>query len=91
MESLALIVAILFASALLGGPIALALTFLRLKRKRNRLIKRFGVTLFATWGGLTALQFAIANVPIFPRLIGVAGLVFSILALKREFAPKPED
>ncbi len=85
MESLAVLVTILLISATLSGPIALALTYLRVASKKGRIAKRFGVTLFALWGALTALQFAISNLAIFPRIMGLVGVAISIFALKREF------
>ena len=91
MESLALVVALLFISALLGGPIALALTYLPLETKKSRLFRRAIVTLFAGWGALTALQFAIANVTVFVRIMGAAGVAVSAFALKREYGTKTEN
>lgn len=85
MESLALVVAILFLSAIFCGPIALGLTYLHVRSKNGERLRRIAVGLFALGGSLTSLQFALAAVPLFPRLIGVAGLVISIIAVKKEF------
>ena len=85
MESLALLVTILLLSALLSGPIAYALTYVRVRSRNGHLARRMSVTLLALWGAITALQFAISNLSFFPRIMGVAGVVISLMALKREF------
>ncbi|MBI3428986.1 MAG: hypothetical protein HY050_02800 [Actinobacteria bacterium] len=90
MESLAVLVTVLLISATLSGPIALALTYLRVKSKSGKFAKRTFITLFAMWGALTALQFAISNLSFFPRIMGVAGVSLSIYALKREFFTRSE-
>ena len=88
MESLAVLVTILLLSAVLSGPIALALTHLSAKTKAGRAVKRIAVTLLALWGTITSFQFAISRLSLFPRILGLAGVAFSILALKREFIKK---
>ena len=85
MESLALIVAILFVTAILSGPIALGLTYIHAQTARGRKFLRVFISLFGIWGVLNGLQFAIANVPIFPRLIGLMSVITSVFAIKREF------
>lgn len=91
MESLALLVTVLLISATLCGPIALALTYLTSKTTRGKVVKRISVVILALWGALTALQFAISNLSVFPRIMGLTGVLISIYALKREFrgAPRP--
>ena len=85
MESLAAIVAFLFITALLSGPIALALAHKKVLSRKARLVRRSFVTMFALWGTLNGVQFALANVPVFPRLIGIMSVVTSAIAFKREF------
>ena len=85
MESLALLVMILLLSAILSGPIAYGLTYVRVHSRKWFFARRIGVVLLALWGALTALQFAISNLAPFPRIMGVAGVAISLLALKREF------
>lgn len=85
MESLAFLVAILFLTALISGPIALGLTFLKPATSRGYKIRRVLVTLFAIWGVLNGMQFAIAAVPVFPRLVGVMSVATAVYAAKREF------
>ena len=85
MESLAAVVAFLFITALLSGPIALALTHKNVVSRKGRLVRRSFVTMFALWGTLNGVQFALANIPVFPRLIGIMSVITSALAFKREF------
>ena len=85
MESLAWIVAILFLTALVSGPIAIGLTFWKPKTLRGRKVRRLLVTLFSIWGILNGIQFAIAAVPLFPRLVGLMSVVTAVFAIKREF------
>ena len=85
MESLAVLVTVLLISATLCGPIALALSYLAPKTTRGRVVKRVSVVILALWGALTALQFAISNLSLFPRIMGLSGVLISIYALKREF------
>lgn len=89
MESLAVLVTILLVSAVLSGPIAYALTYVRVHSRNGLFARRISVTLFATWGALTALQFAISNLSFFPRIMGAAGVAISLMALKREFRAPP--
>jgi hypothetical protein len=85
MESLAWIVAILFFTALISGPIAIGLTFLVPKTLRGRKVRRLLVSLFSIWGILNGIQFALAAVPTFPRLVGLMSVVTAGFAIKREF------
>jgi uncharacterized membrane protein len=85
MESLAAVVAFLFITALLSGPIALGLSYKKLLSRKARLIRRSIVTMFALWGSMNGVQFTLAHIPLFARLIGVMSIVTSALAFKREF------
>ncbi len=85
MKSLAVVVAFLFITALLSGPIALALAHKRVLTRKGRLIRRSFVTMFALWGTMNGVQFTLANIPIFARLIGIMSIATSALALKKEF------
>ena len=85
MESLAAVVAFLFITALLSGPIALGLAHKKVLSRKGRLIRRSFVTMFALWGTLNGVQFALANVALFARLIGIMSILTSALAFKREF------
>ena len=85
MESLAWIVAFLFLTALISGPIALGLTFLQTTTLKGRRNRRIIITVFGIWGILNGIQFVLASLPVFPRLIGVMSVVTAAFAIKREF------
>ncbi len=91
MESLALIVGILFLCALGGGPISYFLTRITInqgnerKYKVARAFQSVSVFFFALIGIVAGIQIAINATPIFVRLICLTGAAISILALKRQF------
>jgi hypothetical protein len=84
MKSLAVLVAILFLTAIFGGPIALGLSYFNVTSRRGRLIRRIAIFTLSLWTILTGLQFLIANVPVFVRFIGIAGMTFAGVAIFRE-------
>ena len=91
MESLALLVGILFLCALSGGPISYLLTRMSINQSNDRKYKvaralRAGfVIFFALIGIVAGVGIAINATPIFVRLICLSGVAISILALKRQF------
>ncbi|CAB4583853.1 unannotated protein [freshwater metagenome] len=91
MESLALLVGILFLCALCGGPISFLITRIKvnqgLKRqyKIARAFQSLFVLFFALIGIVAGVGIAINATPIFVRLICLSGVAISILALKRQF------
>ncbi|MEY4454491.1 MAG: hypothetical protein RIQ45_14 [Actinomycetota bacterium] len=86
MESLALFAAIILFTSLVGGPVAILLTFLPDKPKSVRVFRTIAVVLLALMGIFFGSQLAlVSSIPAFPRLIGIFGLVTSIAALLYEF------
>lgn len=86
MESLALFAAIILFTSLVGGPVAILLTFLPDKPKTVRVFRTIAVVLLALMGIFFGAQLAlVSGIPPFPRLIGIFGLVTSIAALLYEF------
>ena len=86
MESLALFAAIILFTSLVGGPVAILLTFLPDKPKSVRVFRTIAVVLLALMGIFFGSQLAlVSSIPPFPRLIGIFGLVTSIAALLYEF------
>ncbi|MFM1757530.1 MAG: hypothetical protein RL193_107 [Actinomycetota bacterium] len=82
MESLALVVAIVLFTSLLGGPVALLLTFLPDKPRSIRIFRTITVALLSLVGILFGYQLALgSDIPAFPRLIGAFSVVTSIAAL----------
>jgi hypothetical protein len=98
-ESLALVVAILFLIALLAGPLSIALSsqFVksRLETKASlaivilNLLRKFVHLILVAFGNLIGVQFLfIAGLPLFPRLVGVFSIVTCYIGLRREYFPE---
>jgi len=99
MESLAIVVVVLFLIALLAGPLAIALSsrFVksRLETKAslaivilNLLRKLFHLILVA-FGNLIGVQLLfISGLPLIPRVIGLFSVVTCYIGLRREYFPE---
>jgi hypothetical protein len=98
-ESLALFVAVLFLIALLAGPLSIALSsqFVksRLETKSsltivilNLLRKLVHLVLIAVGNLIGVLWLFIAELPLFPRLIGLFSVVTCYIGLRREYFPE---
>jgi len=98
MESLAVVVAILFLIAMIAGPIAIGLSsdFLvdALKGKSGiafailRFFRKTFHIIFVTLGTLVGFQFLIIpGLPFFPRAVGATAVVTSYIGLRREYFP----
>ena len=85
-ESLVAMVVIILFTALLGGPTALLLTYVPDKPRKIRILRTIAVVLLSLVAILFSYQLTLgADIPAFPRLIGIFGLITSILALLYEF------
>jgi hypothetical protein len=98
-ESLAIVVVMLFLIAILAGPISIALssTFLksRLDSKASlgivilNLIRKAIHLLVVAFGNLIGVQFLlIAGLPLIPRLIGLFAVITCYIGLRREYFPE---
>lgn len=85
MQSLALLVGFLFLSSLGCGPIAYWLTRIHPRSHRRDMYKKALIAILTMWGSMTGINFALAHVPIFVRLIGIFSIAISLLAVKEEF------
>ena len=86
MESLALIVAIMLFTSLLGGPVAILLTYLPNKPTYLRVFRTIAIILLTLFGILFGFQLALSSgVPAFPRLVGFTSVITSVTALLFEF------
>ena len=96
MESLALVVTILFLIAVLAGPLSIALSsqFVksRLETKSSlaivifNLLRKFVHLILVAFGNLIGVQFLfIAGLPLIPRLIGLFSVVTCYIGLRREY------
>jgi hypothetical protein len=99
MESLAVVVAILFLIGMFAGPIAIALSSNLLTSALSgkpgffyallRFMRKFFHIVLVSLGTLVGAQFlGISGLPIFPRLIGLLAVITSYIALRREYFPE---
>ncbi len=98
MESLAIVVVFLFLTALLAGPMSIALSSRFVKSLfesksslgfvlLNILRKAFHLILVA-FGNLIGVQFLlISGLPLIPRVIGLFSIVTCYIGLRREYFP----
>jgi hypothetical protein len=98
-ESLAIVVIILFLIALLAGPLSIGLSsqFLksRLETKASlaivilNLLRKFVHLILVAFGNLIGVQFLFINgLPLFPRLVGLFSIVTCYIGLRREYFPE---
>jgi hypothetical protein len=99
MESLAIVVIVLFLIALLAGPLSIGLSsqFVksRLETKASlaivilNLLRKFVHLILVAFGNLIGVQFLFINgLPLFPRLVGLFSIVTCYIGLRREYFPE---
>ena len=99
MESLAIVVVMLFLIAILAGPISIALSSKFLKARLDskaslgivilNLIRKAIHLVVVAFGNLIGVQFLlIAGLPLIPRLIGLFAVVTCYIGLRREYFPE---
>ena len=99
MESLAIVVVVLFLIALLAGPLSIGLSsqFVksRLETKTSlaiviiNLLRKFVHLIRVAFGNLIGVQFLFINgLPLFPRLVGLFSIVTCYIGLRREYFPE---
>ncbi len=99
MESLAIIVVVLFLIAFVAGPLSIALSSqfiqMRLGSKTSigivllNLLRKAMHLILVTLGTLVGMQFLlITGLPIFPRLIGLLSITTCYIGLRREYFPE---
>ncbi|MFM2155078.1 MAG: hypothetical protein RL382_979 [Actinomycetota bacterium] len=98
MESLAIVVVILFLIALLAGPISIALSSQFIKSRLEtraslaivilNVLRKLVHFILVAFGNLIGVQFLfIAGLPLIPRLIGLFSVVTCYIGLRREYFP----
>ena len=91
MESLALLVGILFLCALCGGPISFLITRIKVNQgpkrqyKVARAFQSLFVIFFALIGIVAGVGIAINATPFFIKLITATGAIIAMNSLKRQF------
>ena len=98
MESLAMLVAILFMIAIFAGPMAMVLSSRRIKSFTESksspifiilsVARRFLHILLILFGTVVGVQFGVlTDLPLGPKLIGFASIATCYIALRREYFP----
>jgi hypothetical protein len=98
-ESLAIVVVILFLIALLAGPLSIALSSRFFHTRLNagssiwisilNVLRRIIHLLLVAFGTLIGVQFLfIAGLPLIPRVIGLLAVVTCYIGLRREYFPE---
>ena len=100
MESLAIVVIILFLIALLAGPLSIGLSSQFVKSRLDttkaslvivilNLLRKFVHLIFVAFGNLIGVQFLlISGLPLIPRLVGLFSVVTCYIGLRREYFPE---
>jgi hypothetical protein len=97
-ESLAIVVVILFLIALLAGPISIALSSQFIKSRLETraslviiildVLRKLVHFILVAFGNLIGVQFLfIAGLPLIPRLIGLFSVITCYIGLRREYFP----
>ena len=87
MESLAIIVAIIFMIALLGGPTAYVLTYIPGETLLAKIFRRIPILIITFLSIIVCTQLIFAAIPIIGKTVGIFGLVTDYFAIRREFFP----
>ena len=99
MESLAIVIVILFLIALLAGPLSIGLSSQFVKSRMEskaslaivilNLLRKFIHLILVAFGNLIGVQFLFINgLPVFPRLVGLFSIVTCYIGLRREYFPE---
>ncbi len=88
MESLALLVTILFVILILSGPLAIALTFIKSTKRWANVLKRIFICQFSAIGIGLGVMLLLQGIAIGAKLMAIFAIAASAFALKREFKRK---
>ncbi|CAB4544045.1 unannotated protein [freshwater metagenome] len=93
MESLVLLVSVLLAIGLLGGPIALLLSTQarKIKSRPASIAYKSVVATLAALSILTNAMFLIEHIPITLRLLALAALCTGVIAIKQLFFSRSKN
>jgi hypothetical protein len=98
-ESLAIVVIILFLIAMLAGPLSIGLSSQFVKSRLDtkaslaivilNLLRKFVHLVLVAFGNLIGVQFLlISGLPLIPRLVGLFSVVTCYIGLRREYFPE---
>ncbi|MEI7540097.1 MAG: hypothetical protein WCJ89_01310 [Actinomycetes bacterium] len=89
MESLAVVVAILFLIAIISGPIAIGISRIKTRSFIGLIFKRILHGLFILMGTMVGGQWIlIPGLPLFARIVGVGSIYFCYIASRNEYFPE---
>ena len=99
MESIAIVVIILFLIAMLAGPLSIAISSQFVKSRFEtkaslaivilNLLRKFVHLVLVAFGNLVGVQFLlISGLPLIPRLVGLFSIVTCYIGLRREYFPE---
>ncbi len=89
MESLVVLVTILFAIAIISGPIAIAIARIKVQSPLALMLKRIIHALFIVMGTMVGGQWIlIPGLPLFPRLIGIFSIILCYIGSRDEYFPQ---
>ena len=88
MESLALLVTIIFIVLILSGPLAIGLTFVKTTKRWANILKRIFICQFSAIGIGLGVMLLLQGIPVGTKLLALSAIAVSAYALKREFKRK---
>ena len=89
MQSLAVLVAIIFLTAILSGPISIGIARIKVRSFVSLIFKRIIQLFFVLIGVIAGGQFIFApGLPIPVRLIGVASITMCYIGVRIEYFPQ---
>lgn len=88
MQSLALLVTIIFLVLILSGPLAIALTFVKTTKRWANILKRIFICQFSAIGIGLGVMLLLQGIPVGTKLLALSAIAVSAYALKREFKRK---
>ena len=88
MESLALLVTIIFVVLILSGPLAIGLTFVKTTKRSTNTLRRIFICQFSAIGIGLGVMLLLQGIPVGTKLLALSAIAVSAYALKREFKRK---
>jgi hypothetical protein len=88
MESLALLVTIIFIVLILSGPLAIGLTFIKTTKRSTNTLRRVFICQFSAIGIGLGVMLLLQGIAIGAKLMALFAIAASAYALKREFKRK---
>ena len=88
MESLALLVVIIFLVLILSGPLAIGLTFIKTTKRSMNTLRRVFICQFSAIGIGLGVMLLLQGIAIGAKLMALFAIAASAYALKREFKRK---